>query len=138
MKIVYLGRYNSSKKLTAPEKFSKRIFFNMSEINNDVVFIEYFFKQYQSSSLLNRFFGKTGVCSKPLILRLGSIRILFFLLKNQPDLIHILTAERFTLPIYIYKCVLKSRVITTFHSVLKYEIPNDRMRSKKFNIRLYL
>jgi glycosyltransferase involved in cell wall biosynthesis len=75
--------------------------------------------------------GNEIVQSKPLILRLGIIRLFFYLKAKKPDIIHILSAERFTISIYIFKFLLRCKIITTFHSVLKYEIPRDVIRKKE-------
>ena len=98
----------------------------------ETIFIEYYFKDYHKSNFLTRLFGREIISGSPDVLRLGNIRLLLYLLKNKPKVIHILTAERFTIPVYLYKTILKSKIVTTLHSVLRYEIPNDPLRRRKF------
>lgn len=136
-KIIYLGRYPKSSITTGPETYSLNLFSSIKKYN-EVIFIEHFFKDYTNSSLLNRLFGSER--SEPAgILRLGSIKLILYLLKNQPDVIHILSAERFTIPIYLLKPIFGCRIITTFHSILKYELPRRKTETKKNkNYRDYL
>ncbi|MHB8336403.1 MAG: glycosyltransferase family 4 protein [Ignavibacteriaceae bacterium] len=132
MKIVLLGKLKEGTILSGPEKFSKILFQNISSFL-ETVFIEYYHKSYKGSNFLTRLFGKDINNGNPLILRFGSIRLFFYLIKNKPDIIHILTAERFTIPVYLYKRLLRCKIITTFHSVLRFEIPNDYSRRNQFN-----
>ncbi len=132
MKIVLLGKLKEGTILSGPEKFSKILFQNISSFL-ETVFIEYYHKSYKGSNFLTRLFGKDINNGNPLILRFGSIRLFFYLIKNKPDIIHILTAERFTIPIYLYKRLLRSKIITSFHSVLRFEIPNNYNRRSHFN-----
>ncbi len=130
-KIFYLGRYPKSNVLTGPEKYTISLFHFVSEYEN-VEFIEYFFKSYKGSNFFSRLFGKEiDVTSK--ITRLGFIRLLFYLLKRKPYVIHVLTAERYIIPVYLLKIIIPWKIVTTFHGVLKYEIPNNRNRMKKIN-----
>ncbi|MFZ0453080.1 MAG: glycosyltransferase [Ignavibacteriaceae bacterium] len=130
MKIVYLGKFNNQSVLSGPEKYSINLF-NFISTNMETVFIEYYFKSYRNSSIFTRLFGKETISGLPNVTRLGSIRILLYLIKYNPGIIHILTAERYTIPVYLYKRLLKGKIITTFHSVLRFEIPNDIIRRKK-------
>lgn len=121
MEIVYLGRYNLSETLTGPEKVAKRLFQHTYKKNKNVIFIDYFFKD-KESNIYKRLFGKKILQSEPLVMRLGNLRIFFFLIFNQPAIIHVVTLERFIIPIYLYRFLLKSRILTTMHGILKYEI----------------
>ncbi|MHB1686880.1 MAG: glycosyltransferase family 4 protein [Ignavibacteriaceae bacterium] len=132
MKIVFLGRFKEGAILSGPEKFSLRLYQNVSAYS-DTVFIEYFQKSYEGSNSFSRLFGKLNKKEDGTTLRLGHIRLFFYLIKSKPDVIHILTAERFTIPVYFYKRLLRGKIITTFHSVLRFEIPNDYSRRNQFN-----
>ena len=132
MKIVFLGKFNQNQILTGPEKYTVNLL-NFISKSFESVFIEYYFKSYKRSNFLTRIFGKEIISSSPEILRLGNLRLFLYLLKHQPEIIHVLTSERFTIPVYLYKIFLKSKVVTTFHSVLRYEIPYDSIRRKKID-----
>ncbi|GAB6282543.1 MAG: glycosyltransferase family 4 protein [Ignavibacterium sp.] len=134
MKIVLLGLYNESTILSGPEKFSKLLFNNLNKKENEVLFIDYFFKFIRRSNLFIRLFGKETISESPKIIRLGIIQLFFYLLKYQPDIIHIVSAERFTISIFLYKFLLKGKIVITLHSILRFEIPNMK---KELNSQSY-
>ena len=43
MKILLVGRYQTSETFICPEKVSKRLFYELSKLNNEIIFAEYFF-----------------------------------------------------------------------------------------------
>lgn len=131
MKIVLLGRFKNSDYLTGPEKFSYQLHKNLLA-SSDVVLIDYFFKNAEDSSLLKQFFGKRTISKDPLIYRFGHIPLFLYLIKQKPDIMHILTAERYTILVFIYKFIIRRKIVTTFHSILKYEIPNTLVKKKEF------
>jgi len=130
MRIVYLGMFKDSTVLSGPEKYSKIIFQFVSK-SLDSVFIQYYFKYYKKSNFYNRLLGIETTQENPLVLRLGLIKLLFYLKTYKPDIIHVLSAERFTIIVYIFKFLFNCKIVTTFHSVLKYEIPRDSARRNK-------
>ena len=132
MKIVLLGRLNTGDILTGPEKVSLNLFQKISE-EYHTVFIEYFQKNSARSNLFTRFLGKYIKDENERIICLGHFRLLLYLLKNQPDVIHILSAERFTIPVFFYKILLWGKIITTFHSVIRFEINRDFALRNKIN-----
>ncbi|MCX6167726.1 MAG: glycosyltransferase family 4 protein [Ignavibacteriales bacterium] len=131
MKIVFLGRYNESEKLNGPEKFAKRLFGEIAAKNADSFFIGYFFKGSQSS-FMKRLIGKKELNTEQHIFQLGILRIFLFLMKEQPDIIHIVTHERFIISLFIYKSFLKGKIIVTHHSVVKVELNNTILKLKKY------
>ena len=132
MKIVLLGRYKRSGCLNGPEKFSYQLHENILS-TNDVVFIEYFFKDYKESNIIKRLFGKSIISVRPSVFRFGHITLLFYLLKTRPQIVHILTAERYTITVLLYKFIIGSKIVTTFHCVLKFEIPSNSQKRKELN-----
>ena len=130
MKVVFLGRLSESSILSGPEKYSK-IMFQYISSTLETVFIQYFFETSEGRNIFTRLTGNEIVQSKPLILRLGIIKLLFYLKAYKPDLVHVLSAERFTITLFIFKFLFRFKIITTFHSVLKYEIPRDVIRKKE-------
>ena len=120
LNIIYLGSYSNSEILIGPEKVAKRIFDNLS-ITNNCTFIEYFFdgKKY---SYYKKFFGKEIISDyKNKILKLGIFRILFALFKIKPDILHIITFERFAAIAFLYKLLFNVKFIFNIHGVVKYE-----------------
>ncbi len=131
IKIVYLGKY-TNEILNGPAKFSLKLFKNIL-VKNDAVFVEYFFKYYTGSNVIKRLFGKNILSVKPSVFRFGHVRLLFYLIKERPNIIHILSAERYTILVLLYKFIVGSKIVTTFHSVLKFEIPNNSQKKKQLN-----
>jgi glycosyltransferase involved in cell wall biosynthesis len=121
MKIVLIGKYNESELLSGPEKVAKRLFENIRLINSDTVFIEYFFKYSGKSSFLLRLFGSKELYKSANVKTLGILPLFFYLIKNQPDIIHLVTEERFQASIFLYKLFLKSKILLTAHGLLRYE-----------------
>ncbi len=132
MKVIFLGRYNKSEKLNGPEKFAKRLFKGISALNPNSLFIEHYFKG-NGGSILKRIFGKEKISVNPRIQRNGFFRLFLFLVKNQPDIIHIVTHERFIIPVFFYRIFLRSRIIITHHSIVKEELNNSIKMIKKYS-----
>lgn len=127
MKIILLGRYNPKEKLTGPEKFAKRLYHNLLEQELDCEFVEYFFDGTEYS-VLQKLFGKqidnfTGVIIK----RFGIISLLFYLVLRKPDIIHLVTFERFQMFVLIFKILTNVKLIYTVHGIIVYE---NQMRSE--------
>ncbi len=127
MKLAFIGRYNDSELLTGPEKVAKRIFKEHSQ-EYDTVFIEYFFDG-RKHGLHKKFFGseKVTTVSNSDVMRFGIISMIFFLFKYKPDIIHIITYERFSAAVFLYKMFSKAKVVYNVHGIAVYE-------NKKFNI----
>lgn len=124
MKILYIGRYNFSEKLTGPEKVAKRIF-DISSQKNNVIFLEYFFDG-SKYGVRKKLFGyeRNEMENKPEIYRVGLLRIMSFILKFKPDIIHIITFERFAILAYLAKIFLKAKIIYNVHGAAVYENKN--------------
>jgi len=129
MKIIYLGRYNESEILTGPEKVAKRLFENLTKKNIAVKFVDYFFKEKYSKHNLSRFFGKQIVQENPLVIRLGIVRMILFLINEKPDVIHLVTEERFMSFVLFLKLFFKGKIITNLHGILRYEIEESDQTS---------
>lgn len=133
MKIVLLGKYNEDTILSGPEKFSILLFNNLNKKEINVVFVDYFFKFIKRSNLCLRLFGKEIINESPKVIRLGIIQLFFYLLKEQPDIIHIVSAERYTISIFLYKFLLKGKLVVTLHSILRFEIPKSNRKINWFS-----
>lgn len=133
-KVFILGRYISDKFPPAPVKVAQRIFDELTKQKYDVTFIEYFFegKKY---NIFSKIFGKeTSVTNiGGTVLRLGILRLAYFLLQSKPDVIHIITFERFPLIAFLLLPLLKYRIFYSTHGVFKYERElNDLKISKTY------
>ena len=125
-KVLYVGKYNESENLTGPEKVAKRIF-EQSSKKSETFFLEYFFdgKQY---GLGKKLFGSEVVekINGSKVLRLGIFKIPFFLIKHRPEIIHIITFERFAVLCYLYKLISRVRIVFNVHGVVVYENQKHR------------
>jgi len=121
MNIIYIGRYNNDEILTGPEKVASRIFYNRSKESRSL-FVEYFFegKKY---GLLKKLFGKGKIFSVngSDVLRLGLLSLFAELVKRKPDLIHVISFERFALVAYIYSVFFKVKIVYNVHGIAIHE-----------------
>jgi glycosyltransferase involved in cell wall biosynthesis len=123
MNILYFGRYSKNEILAGPLKVANRIFNIMNE-KYSCEFIEYFFdgKEY---GLFKKLFGKEIIIyDNKIIFRLGLFRIFFHMFKFKPQLIHILTYERFAVITFIFRLFSKMKIIYNVHNVVRYENEN--------------
>jgi len=121
MKICLIGRYNTSEKLNGPEKFAKRLLSNLIKKNSDVIFIEYFFKDYVKGNLFKRIFGHSKISSALPVYQLGIFQIFKTIFLTKPDIIHIVTMEYFVLTILLIKPFLNSKIVITTHGLIRHE-----------------
>lgn len=130
MKIVLLGRLHEGEISFGPQKVAQQLYLHLLKNNINVEFIEYYFKIYKDSTWFNRFFGYEVFADN--VKRLGIIRLFIYLLRTQPDVIHIITLERFILSVFLYKFLLRSKFIVTFHSILKYELSKRKNKPTNY------
>ena len=135
MKIAYLGRYNPSEELTGPEKVAKRIFKKSVE-QNEAVFIEYYFDG-SVYGIRKKLLGKEIIdYSNGLkIYRIGLLKMISFLFNFKPDLIQIITFERFSILAYLYKAFSKVKIFYNVHGVAVYENENFKNVSASLKIK---
>lgn len=133
MKIVLIGRFNDSGITNGPEKVANRLLSNLSLLCNDVTFITYYFKNSRKSSIFLRLFGSETLLHVPRVMKMGVIRLFFYLTDNQPDIIHFVTEERFQLSIFLYRFLLRAKLCVTVHGILKYEAARQRERYSWFS-----
>jgi glycosyltransferase involved in cell wall biosynthesis len=124
VKILYLGRYNTSEELSGPEKVAKRIF-SQSSKENETAFLEYFFDG-SVYGIGKKLFGHevayTGKNAK--VYRLGLLKIITFIFRFKPQIIHIITFERFSIFAFLYKIFSKIKIIYSVHGIAVYENEN--------------
>jgi glycosyltransferase involved in cell wall biosynthesis len=120
-KIVFMGRYNASEKLSGPEKVSKRIFTEHSK-SNKTYFIQYFFDG-RHFSLSQKIFGKTEerITENSVLYTTGLFKVYGLLKQLKPDIIHIIMFERFAVIVLLYKFFNKVKIVYNEHGVTAYE-----------------
>lgn len=116
LNIIFLGRYNDTEILSGPEKTAKRIYAECAKQHNPL-FIQYFFDG-----------GKYGLIKKLIgheanenIIKVGIIKLFFLLYKLKPDIIHIITFERFAYIAILYSFFKNVKIIYNSHGIIKYE-----------------
>ncbi|MGB5529375.1 MAG: glycosyltransferase family 4 protein [Ignavibacteriaceae bacterium] len=124
MKIIFIGRYNNSELLSGPEKVAKRLFEHISITNAETEFVTYFFKQEKRRKLKDILFGEMIIKNNPVVRKLGIIKIISYLFLYRPRIIHMITFERFCLPLLVFKKILKAKFIYTVHGIYIYERQN--------------
>ncbi|MCI0448481.1 MAG: glycosyltransferase family 4 protein [Chlorobi bacterium] len=119
--IIYVGRYNEGEILSGPEKTAKRIFDEHSKKSRSI-FIQYFFdgKKYR---LKQKLFGITKKQSSDnsVVYTLGIFKAIYLLKDIKPEIIHIITFERFAIIFFIYKLFSKVKIVYNEHGVVTYE-----------------
>jgi hypothetical protein len=120
MNIVYAGRLSESENLSGPEKTAKRIFTEHSKVNN-AYFIQYFFDGNKYSTW-KKLFGKEvkNINNTTVVYTLGLFRIFSVLNELKPDIVHIITFERFAAVIVFYRMFHKIKVVYNEHGIVTF------------------
>ncbi|MEO6695339.1 MAG: glycosyltransferase family 4 protein [Ignavibacteria bacterium] len=121
MRILFIGRYNESSILNGPEKVAKRIF-NECSASFETCFVTYFFdgKKY---GIFKKLFGSEiiSLSNDQKVKRLGILNILIFLFRYKPDIIHVITFERFAVVALFYKIFSHTKLFYTVHGIAVHE-----------------
>ncbi|MBK9332824.1 MAG: glycosyltransferase family 4 protein [Ignavibacteria bacterium] len=135
MKLAFIGRYNDTEFLTGPEKVAKRIFTEHAR-EYDSVFIEYFFDG-KKHGIFKKFFGSEKVTKviNSEVMRFGIVSMIFFLCKYKPDIIHIITYERFSAAVFLYKIFSNVKVVYTVHGIAVHENDKYNITDKTYRIK---
>ena len=120
-KIIFAGEFNNSEILSGPEKVAKRIFEEYTK-THDSVFLTYF-QDGTKYSLFRKIFGFEEVCgvNNSLVIRTGILRFLLILLKEKPEIIHIVNFSRYTVIAFFAKFLTGTKIIFNIHGILRYE-----------------
>jgi len=121
MKITLLGRYGEGDIEAGPEKVARNLYEQIAKLNPDTEFITYFFKVTKKRQLKQLLFGSETVSSNQNIHRLGILKLIIVLIKNRPDLVHIVTFERFELLVLFLKSILRFKLVYTIHGIYRHE-----------------
>lgn len=138
MKILFAGSYNKGNTFTGPEKVARRIFNLASKDpgNFNTVFASYFFDG-NKYGLLKKIFGKGTVItnSSEKVYRFGILRVFFYTFKFRPDVIHIITYERYAVVFFLYRLFRKVKIIYNVHGIAVYENSINQNASEKLRSR---
>lgn len=133
MKVLLMGRFSRSEVLSGPEKFAKRIFEQGCKSDLEIVFLDYF--RGRTHQYTKKIFGfETSNKNDCQVIRIGLLSCLVYLIRERPQIIHIVTFELFTILTFFYKLFSRVKVIYTVHGIVRYE---NRFNKKKYN-RYYL
>jgi glycosyltransferase involved in cell wall biosynthesis len=135
MKILYIGRYCKDAIPNGPEKVAKRIFDNFT-LQNKSLFIEYFFDG-RKYGFFKKLFGRetSGSVNGSDVCRLGIIPLFFALVKYKPEIIHLITFERFAVAAFFYKMFSGVKIVYTMHGLIVHENKYFRNISKYRNFK---
>lgn len=119
--VVYIGRYNEGEILSGPEKTAKRIF-SLHSKQYKTVFVQYFFDG-NKYGFIKKLFGKESksINENAVLYTVGLFRYVFLLIHLKPDIIHIITFERFAVLTFFARLFKKFKVIYNVHGVIVYE-----------------
>lgn len=135
MKILFLGRYNESSVLTGPEKVAKRIFDKCSH-DFEAVFITYFFDGNRYG-MFTKLFGKEVISETGgrRIYRFGIFRLMSYIVKFSPDIIHIINFERFAKISFFHKRFPETKIFYNVHGIAAFENEVNPAASVKLKIK---
>ena len=128
--ILYAGRFNPGEMLSGPEKTAKRIFMEHSG-KGKAFFIQYFFDG-RLYGIKQKLFGEelNSYGENETVLTLGLFRIFSALRKLKPDIIHIITFERFAGIFILYSMIYSTKIIYNVHGIVSYE--NNELKKVPF------
>ena len=121
MKILFLGAYSESDIVLAPIKVGRELFKNLSIRRMNNAYLCYF-DDGRKYNRIQKLFGFEKVNEK--VFRSGIFPLLIFIIKFKPDIIQIVNADAFYLPIFILKPILKFKLAYLSHSIISYSIKN--------------
>lgn len=120
IKVIFAGRLPEDNISSGPLITAENIFAEYSSRNSSV-FIRYFFDGRRHSVLKKLFGRETQNAEHSRILTLGLFRIIPELLRGRPDIIHLITFERFALVFCLYKLFFRVKIIYNSHGIIQHE-----------------
>ena len=114
--VLFAGRYPEGGVISGPEMTAKSMFEEHC-VNNNSLFMQYFFDG-RKYSFFKKLFGRIEE-QDGRIITLGIFRIIPELRRKHPEIIHLITYERFAVIFYIYKLLFK--VMYNSHGIVRYE-----------------
>jgi glycosyltransferase involved in cell wall biosynthesis len=135
MKVLLVGAFDESEIVLAPIKVGRELFRNLANKQIEVIYLCYF-DDGSKYSRIQKLFGFEKVNTR--IYRCGIFPLIFFVIKYKPDIIQIINADAFYLPLYLLKRIRKFRVAYLSHSIISYHIKNFLQISCYQKLRLKL
>lgn len=117
-KILFAGRYPETGIISGPGAAAKGIFDEHSK-NSSSVFLQYFFDG-RKYSVFKKLFGRTQEPDGRII-TLGIFRLLPEVRRRRPEIIHLITFERFAVIFFIYRMLFKVKIVYNSHGIVKHE-----------------
>ena len=121
MKIIFLGAFSDADITKAPIKVGRELFNNFVLMGMDAVYLCYY-DDGSKYSRIQKLIGFEKV--KERIFRSGIFPLILFVFKNKPDVIQIINADAFYLPILFLKPLLKFKIAYLSHSIISYSVKN--------------
>ena len=118
--VVFLGRFPSSSNPSGSENTAELIFLQHIR-NNRGTFIEYFFDGRKHCIIKKLFGEQCRQINSVTVYTLGLMKLYRKLKSLRPDIIHIITYERFGLVAFIYRVFNNVRIIYSCHGVIAHE-----------------
>lgn len=116
------GRHCAGPALTGPEKYARRLFGSLHNRQPRTVFLQYFFDG-ASYGLGDKLWGRRVeiLPEGARVVTLGLLRILPFLFRLRPALIHAVTFERFLLVVLLYRLLATVPLVYSVHGLVARE-----------------
>ena len=121
MKIIFLGAYSDADITLAPIKVGRELFNNFVSMGMAAVYLCYY-DDGSKYDRIQKLFGFEKV--KERIFRSGIFPLLSFVIKYKPDVIQIINADAFYLPVFFLKPIFKFKIAYLSHSIISYSIKN--------------
>jgi len=121
MKVLLVGAFDESEITLAPIKVGRELFRNLASKQIEVVYLCYF-DDGSKYSRVQKLFGFEKVNKR--IYRCGIFPLIHFVIRYKPDIVQIINADAFYLPIYLLRPIQKFRVAYLSHSIISYSLKN--------------
>ncbi len=129
MKIALIGKYGDGKVVSGPERVARELYKEYLRNGKQVVFVEYFFSDYKNSSIFKKLFGSE--INSDSVKRLGIFSLIKIIFKERFDIIHLVNSQRFMQFLFLFGPLIKSKIISTLHGLVKFELPGKSSWQKK-------
>lgn len=116
MKILYTGEFKEQGPVEGPVKAASRIYRKICGWDADVRFTGYF-RDGQKYSLLKKLFGReiNGKLNGNEVELNGIFRLIITVGRFRPDILHIATFNRYTLPVILMKRIFGFKLVYSLH-----------------------
>ena len=130
MRIAFIGDLPKTDSPTGPERFASELFEEMKK-HHEVWFYQYVCSD-RPCTWSEKFFGALEVNSNRQMIKGGLFPILYHFLKNQWDILHVVTYLRSSVAFLLISKVKRVKSVYTVHGVIAYENQLKPFLSKDF------